>query len=377
MNVVCAQCNATYKIPEKKLPHEKVTAKCKKCGGRIVIEPGSPPPEESRLEIDTDYYPIEPRPLPEGEPAASHPGTLLNEYPQLADYAPHRYAFGDILALNKKGGFKSRRNDLKLKILSAVKGKLDSVLSDGETVFRVAAGTAYYPAEIFFGNGWLTMLYNRYALIATNLRLLMINTNHRMTRPKHYLFQTTYPQIKKVGRGLFRTSLVLYRKKGKRRVFSGVKAHQGAELQAFVRSRIDPNEPLDLSVAVHENLCPACYTPLPKRLESCSSCKVRFKTAKKAMLRSLILPGWGDIYLGHRLLGCFELLGSGIIWLFIIVSLSSGEPAGLIPALFLFLVYNGVDSILTYFMAQKGYSLEKNQAGAALSVQTKMAPNSA
>ena len=93
------------------------------------------------------------------------------------------------------------------------------------------------------------------------------------------------------------------------------------------------------------------------------------------MLRSLILPGWGDIYLGHRLLGCFELLGSCFIWLFVILSLLSGHPDGLIPAFFLLLVYNGIDSILTYFMAHKGYSLEKRQHVQTLT--TSMAPSNA
>jgi predicted Zn finger-like uncharacterized protein len=376
MNIVCAQCNATYNIPEKKIPQKRVTAKCKKCGGRIVIEPGSPPAERLQLEVDYEYSETQNHPLPaDGSTSTAHPGTLLTEYPQLADYSPSKYAFGDILALNKKGNFKSRKNTFKLKILQAVKSELDNVLKDGETVYRVAAGTAYYPAEIFFGNGWLTMLYNRYALIATNMRLLMINTNHRITKPTHYLFQMTYAEIKKVGRGLFRTSLVLNRKRGKRKVFTAVRAYQGAELQEFMRSRINPTEPMDLSVALHENLCPACHAPLPKRLEHCTQCKSLFKSPKKAMLRSLILPGWGDIYLGHRLLGCFELLGSCFIWLFVILSLLSGHPDGLIPAFFLLLVYNGIDGILTYFMAHKGYSLEKRQHVQTLTAS--MAPSNA
>jgi predicted Zn finger-like uncharacterized protein len=362
MNVVCAQCNATYNIPDNKLPAKKATAKCKQCSGRIVIEPGSPPPAKERLEVDYDFQARQPRQTPKENPAISgHPGTLLNEYPQLGDYSPASYAFKDILALNKNGNFKSRRNDLKLKMLQAVKSVLDNVLRKEEVVLRVAGGTAYYPAEIFFGNGWMTMLYNRYVIIATNLRVLMINTNHRMTKPAHYLFQMTYNEIKKVGRGLFRTSLVLERKKGKRRVFSAVKAFLGSEMQTLIRSQIDPLEPVNLSVATYENLCPSCYQPLPKRLERCTHCRAQFKTPKKAMLRSLLLPGWGDIYLGHRVLGTFELLGSLFIWLIVFSSLRSMQIDALIPWLFLLLVYNGIDSILTYVMAQKGYSLEKRR----------------
>jgi len=75
------------------------------------------------------------------------------------------------------------------------------VLNEEERVLRIGSGTAYYPAEIFFGNGSLTMLYNRYAILGTNQRALLIDIDHRMKRPTHYLFQVPYHNLKKVARG--------------------------------------------------------------------------------------------------------------------------------------------------------------------------------
>jgi len=303
-----------------------------------------------------------------------HPGTLLADYPELAEFAASQYAFADLLALNKKGDFKSRRNKFKIKMLTAAKGVLDRMLNDGERVLHVAAGMAYYPAEIFLGNGWLTMLYNRYVLAATNHRLILVNTNNGMTKPSHYVFQLRYDELKKIRRGLFRTSLVLERKAGKRRVFTSVRAFLSAEMQRFLQSKIHPDKPLANGYVPAENICPACWAALPPALGACTKCGAGFRTPKKAMLRSLLLPGLGDIYLGHRLLGSFELLGALFVWLMVLLSLTSGDSGQLGVSLLLLLFFNGFDALLTHHMAKKGYSLENRRQGLSVGVRAVQQP---
>lgn len=374
MNIVCSQCNATYKILDKKIPLKRAVTTCKQCGGRIAIEPGSPPEIPEKLEIDYNYGPPSAGKLIESQVATTHPGTLLNDYPELGDYSPKYYSFGDIFALNKRGEFKSRHNKFKLKLLIAVKEVLEKMLVEKERVLQIAAGTAYYPAEIFFGNGWLTMLYNRYVIIGTNRRLLMINVNHRMNRPTHYIFQLLYTEIRKIGRGLFGTSLILYCKnKGKRRIFTSLKHFISREMNQFLTERIKSVKKLRIPDESLENICPACYVPLKKGLAACTSCNAVFKSPKKAMLRSLILPGWGDIHLGHRVLGALELLSACFIWLLVLSSLLSGLAEDLIAGAMILVLFNGMDCLLTYYMAGKGYSLEKKQS--TLPMQTQPAQN--
>ena len=358
MNIVCSQCNATYTIPDHKIPQKRSFAKCKKCGGRIAIEPGSASSAPLPLDMDSDSPQTT---TGAGTTAMSdnrHPDALLQDYPELRDFSPSVYAFGDILSRNRKGGFKSRRNTYKIKVLKSVKTLLNKMLGDGECVQRIAFGTAYYPLEIFLGNGWLTMLYNRYALVATNHRLIMINTNHRMTKPAHYLFQIRYEEIKKVRRGLFRTSIVLDRKKGKRRIFTAMKSYLSAELQQFFQGKMEPDVSLDANAPLREHICPACFEPLPAKLDACSRFAAAFKTPKKAMLRSLILPGWGDIYLGHRVLGILELMGALMVWFFALVLIVEGAIA---TGVFFLVFCNGLDALLTLHMSRKGYILEKHQ----------------
>jgi hypothetical protein len=108
-----------------------------------------------------------------------------------------------------------------------------------------------------------------------------------------------------------------------------------------------------------ENLCPSCFVPLKKDLVQCPHCKANFKERKKAFIKSLILPGWGDIYLGHRALGMLELLGSILVWGVVVTLLMSGEVAVIPAAVWLLLFYNGFDGLLTYHMAKKGYALAR------------------
>ena len=356
MKIICSKCNTTYKIKDNLVSQtKKMTVKCKKCGSGIVLEPPT-------KQADKMAGIAQPPPLRRASKAAvDQPAEILTAYPQLNDLSPGKFALGEILTPSKKGDFKTGPNTQKTKIIAAVNDVIQKMLRKDEVVLRVAAGTAFYPIEIFFGNGWLTMLYNRYALIATNQRLLMINTNHRMTKPAHYVFQLPYSDIKNVQRGLLRRNIVLVPKTGKRRTFTSMKTYLSAEMSGFIRNQMESEALVETPDTSLTDLCPACYTALEKNLCNCSACRAEFKAPKRAMLKSLILPGWGDIYLGHRLLGCFELLGSLFIWIIFLGLLMSGLPEDFIIGLLLLVFYNGADSLLTFYMARKGYILDKKQ----------------
>lgn len=356
MEIVCSQCNATYRFPESRIPDRKASFACKRCGHRLTIEP---PAKTRKNQVQTAPQPGQ-RPDLSHTAQAQHKAIAL-EFPETTDFAPQHYALGQLLTPNKKGRYKTRLNKLKLKLLGAVQAPLEALLEQDEQVLHVAAATAYYPVELFFGNGLLTTLYNRYVVVGTNRRLVAVNTNYRMTKPTHYLFQFPYHTIKKISRGLFGTSLALTRKKGKRRIFISLKRTLSAEMKKFISGNIDPSLGLDAKPIPHENLCPACYKALPGKISSCPNCRTQFKNPRKAALLSLLLPGLGDIYLGHRFLGGLELLGALFVWSIVAILLLSNEPAGIGMAIFLLLIYNGFDSLLTLHMAKKGHSVEKKQ----------------
>ena len=368
MDIICRHCNATYTIADHKVPARKAAAACKRCGNRIVIDPrpaGDPQPAA------TASMP-EAVPPTEAPAKAAHDRPLVEAFPEVAGFHPAHYAMSEIMRPTPKGRYQTRPNKFKLKVLKVVKPTLDALLRKDEQVMRIGGGTAYYPVEIFFGNGFLTMLYNRYAIVATNQRLVMINTNHRMTGLRHYLFQMPYDEIKKVSRGLFRTSLNLVRKKGRRRLFTSMKMAFTRELREFIAPQLTPGSTAVSGDEALECLCPACYTGLPGYTDACETCGATFKNARKAALRSLLPPGWGDWYLGHRLLGGLELMGSLFVWSVVFNLLTQGgaEDAGV--AAFILLFYNGFDALLTRHMARKGIMLEA-RASTTAQTQTRLA----
>lgn len=364
MQIVCPVCNAQYKVASDKMPEKAVQTACKKCGGSIVVEPRVGQDVILDAQIGPDLTPAaaaEPgnRSLPtQGRDLSPSVMTLMSEYPELQDLTSDKLDLREIFTSNKNGTYKTRQNKFKLKILKAVHGTLDRMLNNDEKVMRIGKATAYYPVEIVFGNGYLTTMYNHYAVAGTNQRLLFINVNAKISKPTHYYFQIPYESIKKVGKGLFGSSLALHRYNGKRRTFTGMKRYLAKEFQQFIRGKQHPGQTAKPTEAVAEDLCPSCFLPLAKNLLACPKCNVAFKKPMTAFLKSLLLPGWGDIYLGHRLLGTLELLGTVVVWTVVILAVLSGSQENLIVAIILLLFYNVFDGLLTRHMAKKGYMLD-------------------
>lgn len=355
MDIVCNQCNATYAIPTRKLPTQKASAECKRCGYKIIINADAPQAQPANAQAAARMSAASPSPAP------GHGNVILEAFPELSGYDAARYNMTELLKATKKGKYKTRINKFKVKILEAVKPTLDRMLREDEQVLGVACGLAYYLIEMLFGNGVLTMIYNRYAVVATNHRLLMINTNYRMTQTRHYLFQFTYDEIKKISRGLFRTSLTMTLQNGKRRTITSMKSATTAQLLNLIKPRLDLQKTPVAAADIKSNLCPACFTPLGRGLVQCPSCRAAFKTPAGAALRSLALPGLGDFYLGHRFLGCVEMAGSLVVWLFALSMLLQGGTEGTVIGALMLVFVNGFDALLTLYMAKKGYILAKKQ----------------
>ena len=363
MQIVCPMCNAEYKISSDRIAEKSVQASCKKCGGKFLVEPERGQDLFLDAQMVSDSAPATPVAgeadylTTQGRDRSGSELALFSEYPELQDLASDKLVLEEIFTPSKKGSYKTRRNKLNLKILKAIHGTLDRMLQSDEQVIQIGKAMAYYPAEILFGNGYLTMMYNYYAVVGTNQRLLFINVNSKISKPTHYYFQIPYEGIKKVTTGLFGTSLILSRQKGKRRIFTGMKRYMAKGFQQLIRDRQPLAKDAKSVAAIAEDLCPSCFMPLAKNLLKCPKCKAAFKKPATAFIRSLLLPGLGDIYLGHRLLGSLELLVSVVVWTIVVHSVLQGDQASLVVALIILVFYNCFDGILTRHMARKGYML--------------------
>ena len=70
------------------------------------------------------------------------------------------------------------------------------------------------------------------------------------------------------------------------------------------------------------------------------------------------------MYLGHRVLGALEMLGSILLWTMVISSSLVGGAEAFITTGIVLFIFNGLDGLLTYRMAQKGYMLADLHSGA-------------
>jgi hypothetical protein len=286
---------------------------------------------------------------------------IFAAYPELPKLSPEKFVYREILTSTAPRGYQTGDNRLKLKIVRAVHDLLrNKILQADEQVMRLARGIAYYPFEIPYANGLLTMLSNYYAIVCTNRRLLLINIDCRTSHPTRYIHQFPYGEIARVGRGLFRSSLIIKSTSGRKWHFTTVRRNLGQAATEFIRQMSRAEAGTTPTSTAHWQLCPACHTPLPAKLDSCPHCAVSFKKPTEAMLRSLILPGLGSLYLAHLPLGGLELAGYLAVWSAAVVLLIVGVPGGLGAALAPVLIYHAGTALIARKTAAKGYLRDNN-----------------
>ena len=247
----------------------------------------------------------------------------------------------------------------RVKSAKAVLATLKHALDPGEKVrFISSSGYTYYLWEQLFGAGLWAVYINATTLVLTDRRLLAINVKHRSRIPKDIKNTIQLSEITSVRRFLGRLTFRL--RDGKKLQILGLPFADAKELRARLSKELE--DPAHQTAGVRasttrslQHLCPVCCKPV-ESVDSlrCLSCRAEFRSGRTAALRSLLLPGLGDIYLKHTAFGVFELFGSVVVWIIVIAALQTGEPGAIIMAVILFVVVNVVDYFVTKAMAKKG-----------------------
>ena len=251
-----------------------------------------------------------------------------------------------------------RANRKRAELLAKAAPVLKAALAPDERVQYVATGIVSLWWEQLMA-GWASMLLNRTTLVLTTQRLLLIHTNSR-GRPESYVNQIRLDGIRRVTRGWLGGALKLTLGRGSR-TLTGMRRSDAKQLTTVLAGR--PTAAGGVTA-----LCPACFEPAAGH-RACARCRTSVKSPGTAALRSLLLPGLGDFYLGHRLLASMEMFGSLVAWLVIIALMLSAfdpnsEQSAAHAAVFagvLLLLVNGFDALLTYAQAKKGlHSLDRH-----------------
>ena len=271
----------------------------------------------------------------------------------------------------REGFFNKRTVRGKLKLLKNLLPSLQEVLMDGEQVLYIAKGVVIRFWETFFAGAAVAHLMNISCVVLTDRRIIIFNTNAK-GKQKLYRNQILYTQIRKAKM----TTLFGYSKlqllDGKSIELGGFKGIDKKQIKKIIPEMIaamPENAPqVDRSV---QYLCPCCDAIYTEYERECKRCGVQFKSRDKAARMSLMMPGLGDLYLGHRLFGVIELMGSIFEWMIAIgavIAAIGAMVAGqafldLIGFAFLWLIIiavtNVIDFYLTHAMASKGLIADK------------------
>jgi hypothetical protein len=253
-----------------------------------------------------------------------------------------------------------RSNRKRAELLAKAVPVLKAALAPDERVQYVTGGIVSLWWEQLMA-GWVSLLINRTTIVLTTQRLLLIHTNSR-GRPESYVNQIRLDAIRSAKRSWVNGRLKLTLGRGSRTV-TGIRWSDSKQLVAMLSGK--PTAAGGITA-----LCPACFEPGTDH-RACARCRTSVKSPLTAALRSLLLPGLGDFYLGHRFLASMEMVGSVASW-FVIIALmlpaferNTERSAAIIAAVFggvlLLAVVNGVDALLTYAQAKKGlHSMDRH-----------------
>lgn len=179
---------------------------------------------------------------------------------------------------------------------------LRRVLRSDERIGLITSGwRSWFLDDVFAGLP--TLLGNRTLIVGTDQRILLVHTGLRGLRPRGYLSEI--PRECLLGT-LGAPLLSLFTTRGTVRLL-GV-PFTGKRKLAMP---LDPDRNASGAPAM---LCPACFRPHQERVETCP-CGCRLKSPVGAGLRNLVVPGWGDAWLGSPWTGLLTALAVGFLWL--------------------------------------------------------------
>lgn len=269
------------------------------------------------------------------------------------------YAFDSIF---RNDGWSARRLSMrKYKVLKRIDTRLRSVLEDGERVRFLTLGSSVTFWESYF-LGMMGHLLNYRAMAFTDRRILLVQLDWR-ERPRELMEQIRWPSLASMRRsGMGKLQLVM--DDGSKLAFQGTPRADRKLLQELGEKMAGL---MQGDGTGREHLCPHCFAVAEKTAERCAVCKGAFKRPGIAFFRSLLFPGLGDWYLGHRKIAVWEMLVAAVIWFAVFYPdpaypITPGYAA--FVAGFVLLFIHLPDAIATRYVARKGLYPDGGRIGA-------------
>lgn len=284
-------------------------------------------------------------------------------------------AYDWTLLLPRTSGMGSARDiRRRVKMLKSVEPRFDYLLYPEERIEFVARGMLNSYAEQYFMGLW-SFRINWSIFLFTNYRVILVNTGTKRGRVKSLMWQIPYDRVKKYGAAVHIGSVSFKLDDRKSYRFAGMAKRDRRLLKDYVRTQMQRVREEGFQFPSHrgrDSLCPACATPAAAKAKVCKSCGAEYINPYVPSLMSFFIPGLGDLYLGHRSIAFFELLGFAFVLLVALGIVSGGgssASAGAAPlplgfsfviAIIFVAMANGVDAIITHHVASKGKQIKAN-----------------
>lgn len=275
------------------------------------------------------------------------------------------YHFGTIFDDESRGA--RSRSKKKFKLLRAIDEELRDMLDEGEGVRFLTEGTIFTFWESYL-LGWLLHFFNKRAVVLTDRRIILLQVRLWSSKPGRLSSQIRYRGIAKVKGRLFGGTKLKLRD-GKSVHFTGMPRSDRKFLRDLLERLREAGLTPESSEVGREELCPHCHAVVSMGDRECRACRGTFKSPRTAGLRSLLLPGLGDFYMGHRKLATLELSFTLLIWVVVMMPSPEYPMTGaelVFTAVFLFLFIHVPDAVGTWYLARRGvYPEEPGRLGPA------------
>lgn len=277
---------------------------------------------------------------------------------------PERVDFETLLPKTKGIG---ARADVKrrVRMLRAIEPRYDTLLYPDETIEYVALAVLNSWAEQYFMGIW-AMTINRTLLVFTNYRVILIHADTK-GRAKQQHWQIPYARLKKYRPGTLLGSVKFKLDDKRAYAFTGMNKRDRKALKRYMLERLstDADDRFEFpSFRARDPLCPICHSPVEGRPRACPECAEPFVNPIVPAAASAIIPGTGDLYLGHTTLGIMEILGF-VFLIFVAVNIIASDPADWWIAAGLIVAANAVDAAVTHHVARKGITAKRHVFGNA------------
>lgn len=249
------------------------------------------------------------------------------------------------------GGDVKRR----VKLLAGIEPRLDLLVFPGERIEFITTGVLNSPVEQFFMGLW-AVLVNRTLFVFTNLRVILINAEGK-GKPKTLMWQIPYARMQKYGKGTLGGVVKIKTLDGRSYTFIHVPGADRKRLGDYMNARLAENQHDALAFPSHADrdpLCAQCCSPVPIGSPACPECGDAFTNPAVPALLSLALPGLGHLYMGHKQVATFEMLGFAAILVKMGFLISATGLAGAALAVLVIATTSGIDSLVTLHVAKKG-----------------------